>query len=105
MSDNPEGNAVEPHEGDELREQTHAQGEQVAAPATGVHFNPDAPVATSAPPPEWQSGKPELGDEQVQARPHAEQSITDPGTPDEGETDPNEGDVGVRKEEQKQAQG
>jgi hypothetical protein len=49
--DEDAGPAVEPVEGD--------QGEQVATPSE-PGFNPDAPRATSAPPPEAQSGVPDL---------------------------------------------
>lgn len=100
----PDGDAQNPVEAmdpEEQRESAWAGGEQNVNPASGRGFNPDAPVATSAPPPEWQSGEPELGDEgqQVQARPHAEESITDPGTPQPDE----EGDVESRKAEREQS--
>lgn len=52
--DDDAGPAVEPTPGD--------QGEQVADSAAASGFNPDAPVRTSAPPAEAQSGVPALSD-------------------------------------------
>ncbi len=62
-----------------------------AAPASGVGFNPDAPVALSAPPPEMLSGTPTLtsgeNDEALASgSSHTEANATD-GTNPDGEPD------------------
>lgn len=68
QSETPEDNAVEPLAPEEAN--ASGYGEQDAATSHAVGFDPNAPVATSPPPPEAQTGTPTLPDEASPAYPH-----------------------------------